>query len=270
MNLWAGPARETPLWIFSGLHNQKVNPKAGKLLAIYARRAYMCHLSAWYLCCPQASKKQKYSFRQTLTTEAESWFCDKFTTGGLELILWVRHWIISIRSPHKYIAVQMCVCVCETDHLAWPRAAAAHHICCSGIRSLSASWSETTSTPAVIYHREVGWGACARVCLSAKWVSQRWGLSEKTGTARRKRKPGCGGTEASHCRRPVNFHEQQSQSSPACSTQQHHPSAPIHSPPHTGPVREAKSPAANLIILCRCVSCSRNGNRVCLCGGDGD
>lgn len=38
---------------------------------------------------------------------------------------------------------------------------------------------------------------------------------------------------------------------------------------HAHTVRGARSPAANLIILCRCVSCSRNRNRVCLCEGDG-
>lgn len=40
---------------------------------------------------------------------------------------------------------------------------------------------------------------------------------------------------------------------PAPHNNNYHPSAPIHSAPHTGPVRGAKSPAANLIILCRCV-----------------
>lgn len=49
----------------------------------------------------------------------------------------------------------------------------------------------------------------------------------------------------------------------ACSTE-HNQNAPIYSA-YTNPVAGTKSPDANLIILCRCVSWSRNSNRVRLC-----
>lgn len=71
-------------------------------------------------------------------------------------------------------------------------AATARHICCSGTWSLSASWSETTSTPAAVYHRDkdrrrererecrrewerVSEGVGLRVCTCAgKWRRGMW------------------------------------------------------------------------------------------------
>lgn len=56
----------------------------------------------------------------------------------------------------------------------------------------------------------------------------------------------------------------------ACSTE-HNQNAPIYSAhTHTNPVTGTKSPDANLIILCRCGSWSRNSNRVRFCDGNVD
>lgn len=84
----------------------------------------------------------------------------------------------------------MCLCVCViVTTLPCPQAAITHHICCSGIWSLSASWSETTSMPAVIYHREMGCVVCECVyclCLrgndaarKSKMSKSWWVLAEK-------------------------------------------------------------------------------------------
>lgn len=82
-------------------------------------------------------KNKKYCFHQTLTTEAESWLCDKFTTAGLELISWFRHWIISIRSPHKYIAVQMRVCVWDWPPCLSPSSRSSSHLLLRNPKSIS-------------------------------------------------------------------------------------------------------------------------------------
>lgn len=91
----------------------------------------------------------------------------------LELILWVQ---IKLYGPP-----------CPSA------AATARHICCSGIWSLSASWSETTSTPAAIYHRDKdrvrvfmwrrakererdGEGVGLHICVCARtWRQGMWG-----------------------------------------------------------------------------------------------
>lgn len=166
----------------------------------------------------------------------------------LELILWVQ---IKLYGPP-------CLSTAAT---AW-------HICCSGIWSLSASWSETTSMPAAIYHRDKD-RVCMCVCV---W---RWDR-EKVRVRERERVRLCigicdegligRGEDATMPAPAGGFGDIFISSSHKVAPRAPHTMAPSKCPNSLATNTQAlfggaKSQAANLIILCRCVSCSRNGNR---------
>lgn len=140
----------------------------------------------------------------------------------LELILWVQIKLYGAPCPST--------------------AATARHICCSGIWSLSASWSETTSTPAAIYHGDKD-RACVFMWQREKERESYWegeGIAHMrlcsdmtTGKVEGRRREEAAPAVASEAFSLATVTKR----GRVLRTQWRHPSAPIHSPPpHTGPV----------------------------------
>lgn len=127
--------------------------------------------------------------------------------------------------------------------------------------------------PVVIYHCEMGlWTVYVHVYLCGNAVARESAMRKLAGTGEERglersldeRKwlwwQWCGSTTLQVGREFFTSTE----SSTVWSVQWHQPSSlNLLSIPHTGLIREAKSPAANLIILCRCVSAAGVG-KLCL------